>query len=541
MKQMISNIKKFKILFYSLSILTIINFAVYPASYTKYTTKEKEFLKYSSNIVSLTKADEGSMTLKSSTKTEANLEFSLPKNNADIGPVDNDLYKLILPEGCSTQNKEITFGDTDNVTIELTCDVTNSNIIKEIDNKKYLSFSVEVNEIVNDEIPFRYKEYNYHEEYTPLNQEEEETKPNNRSTYDIDIKTAIINSIIIRDKYKNYTTEISSYINSADTTNNTLNLLGITVNYDEEHNQYNYQLDDNFIGYACTYYENMINQNEANTMIFSTTNRDEIELIFEYYLNEYYNFNNDQYYLILNYIKSKNGISSLIIDKENIEGISLLKENTITVDTNILDYASSLIESNTLNIYPTNNDNSRNIFLAVLSAAPEIPETIKEKISVREDIISYATKSYNPNDLLENNFLIEDESGYFLIEVLQNEKYNKITITQLIVSNEENNILNFTINYNNTNKPTIEHLNSIMYFIAQEFVGESVKDTLIQTEENENIIITFKVKKKETTPPTDQIENDPNIGNNDNLSNTDTDISQSTNLTSNNNPESNLE
>lgn len=498
-----NNSKQIKIVSFTAIIIMTLSFAVYPQSYTKYKVEKDEVLKYSSNIVSLKKDNNGPMTLKSVTNKEAILEFSLPKNSTDLGYVESDVYKLNLPEGCSTQNETITFTDTDNLNIELTCDLTYENLLKTEEDKKYLDINVEVNEVVNNEIPFRYKEYTYHEEYSVEENTVKEEEPAQESNYNItDFQTSLINSLITKDKYKSYQKEISSYIESADLTNNTFNLLGISVSYDEEFNQYLYKLDENFLGYACTYYENTINQATSDTtMIFSTEERTDIESIFEYYLKEYSSFSNDDYYLILNYIKSKNGISSLILDKINIEGISALSENKITIANNIIDYASNLIEADNFKLYYLNNENSKNIFLTALNSLREIPQELKNEIFTRDDIINAAIQDYNP-DQTESYFIIRTVEGQFLIWLLQTEEYNIINITKFITLDKEETI-DFTLSYNNQ-KPTQEQLKSIISYLTLQYKGEFIEESLNEIDEDDKTTITFAIKKEIEQPPKEE-------------------------------------
>ena len=128
--------------------------------------------------------------------------------------------------------------------VRITCNLTEGNLIKsetseDAISKQYLDISVQINESINDEIPFRYKEYNYHEEYHITNTSNE-VKNTNSKISNSDLQTMIINSLITKDKYKKYNKEISSYIKTAEITDSSFNLLGIKLNYQEDTNNYCY-------------------------------------------------------------------------------------------------------------------------------------------------------------------------------------------------------------------------------------------------------------------------------------------------------------
>ena len=99
-----------------------------------------------------------------------------------------------------------------------------------------------------------------------INEEVEVSK----NKFDVDtFKTILYSSLMARKEYTNFTTEISSYIESAITSEDSFELLGISVDYQEEYNQYTYREDENFLGYARTYYANT-KENNDKIMIINT-------------------------------------------------------------------------------------------------------------------------------------------------------------------------------------------------------------------------------------------------------------------------------
>lgn len=501
MKIVKSYSKPIQIMSFTLIILGIINFSIYPTSYTKFMIRENEVLKYNSNIISLEKENNGPMNLISIDDSEAILEFSLSKNTAELGEVESDVYNLILPDECSTAQNEITFSDTAPSNIRITCDLTEGNLIKSETNedavsKQYLDISVQVNESINNEIPFRYKEYNYHEEYQVKSTLSKEKNTSSKMNI-TDLQTMIINSLITKDKYKKYSKEISKYIKTAEITDSSFNLLGISLTYQEDINQYIYKEDENFLGYARTYYENTEKHNDG-AMIFSTTNITKIEEVFSYYLNKYYSFTNNEISLIKNYIRSKNDIGTLITTQEPIAGIIYSSDEFVKIEANIMDYITALVTDNEFFIYHNDYEQMKNIFTASLDIFSNITPHLKEKIMLREDIFTSITQTNTMNNQ-KNYFLIKDEANCLLIEISSSNQYNKIKFISIELQNETEDFIDFSFVYSNNDQITDEELLLLMNTIMEEFSENIIKDSFTKTEENKNTHISFKVKKENKT------------------------------------------
>lgn len=512
MEKIVKHTKIIQVIIFTFGILGIINFSFYPSAYTKYRVSENEVLKYSSNIVSLANSEIGSMSLVSFNNKEAILEFSLPKNTYDMGEVNSDVYHLVLTDGCQTTDSDIIFNTLDPKVVRLTCDLTNNNILKsEIDDdgnsQQYLNVSVKVNESVNGEIPFRYKEYNYHEVFHPINTVSKVSRPV-VNHFDIDtLRTVLVNSLITKDEYRDYEQEIRSYIDSAVVSDNSFELLGITVNYQEEFNQYTYEEDENFIGYARTYYENRENTAEQKRLFFSSVNSSELDKTFTYYLSEYYNFSSSDISLILNYVKSKGGIYFVLFNHTVIEGISLDSSNSIIVDRNIVNYAYSLITNNSFVIYSDSSDNMKNVFAASLERLSTILSSILDKVTLREDILTAVTTISSEEGVVENYFVIQDEEYNLLLEVISSDSFNTIRVIPFEISYQDNDYVNFIMKYAKNEEISSSEVTHIIDFLMTEFNGSLLDDSLSIIEDNDNYIVSFQGKKS-VTDSADDASND---------------------------------
>ena len=278
-----NNVKKFELIFYIILVLGIVVFAIYPTSYSRYYDRKDNYLRYKSNFVSLETKQNGTMLIDDSSSDEKNavLNFSLSRNEKFTS--ESDIYTLILPDGCSSNyssdddsiNNKISFLANDSVTakdVVITCNVENDKFVKYDDNNDaYLDISVKVNELVgNDEYAFRYIEYiSETRAYAPLNKVDDLSYSNfnNVNSQVLSIKESFLNKMLNDDRYSDYMKEISSYVNSVDVSGTEFNLLGIDqVIYNDDYLEYDFIINENFIGYACTYYENNFNNNKIEIL-----------------------------------------------------------------------------------------------------------------------------------------------------------------------------------------------------------------------------------------------------------------------------------
>ncbi len=507
----VNNTKKIKIMIYTLLVLGIIGFSIYPNSYSKYYINKGNYLRYKSSFVSLEAKENATMLIDeiNSNEKEAVLKFNLPRNDKFFS--ENDTYTLILPDGCSSNytneldnTTNINFLANDGITsadVVVTCNVENDKNIKYSDSDDaYLDILVKVNEHVgNDDYSFRYIQYVSEDKpYAPLNKIDLSSS-NSDSISEVDaqilsIKESFLNNILNDDKYNEYMTEISSYLNSIDVSNNSFDILGIDeVTYNNDTNEYEFVINDNFIGYACTYYENVVNNNK-NTMIFSTEDRDSLNNIFEYYIKNYYINNENEFYLIMNYMRANSDIASLILDGVNIEGIVLSANNTIDIKDSFMDKVSEQIRDDYLTIYSSDYNYMKGTFTSIINESVNLSSDIKVKINDREDIIDVVTsRTYFDNSY----FMVSDDTNCILIEVSCGDIYNEVSITNVVVTGVDT--LDVKIDYNNYNRPASENISNIANFVAEQFSGTVEEGSLVEDDlDNNSYSIRFSVVKNST-------------------------------------------
>jgi len=513
-----ANNLKLKIIIFVFIIWGIIHFASYPLSYSKFIVEEDEFLKYNSNIIPLEQKTNGTMNLISSNKTQVILEFSLEKNTNNVLEVENEKYQLILPKGCIADKNEITFRENEIENIRLTCDITEQPLIKEDENNiKYLDVSVKVNEVINDEIPFRYKEYTYYEQYQePESINEKITESDNR--FDVDIfKDILYNTLLTKEEYKDFTAEINSYIESAITSENSFQLLGITVSYQEEYNQYTYREDENFLGYARTYYANK-EENDTKIMIFSSKNEVKLEEAFNHYIKSYYQFSKEDIAFIRNYTNSKGTIGKIIANKEAIDGITLIDAYSIKLEEEILEIAKNIVKEKQFEIYNDTPENMKEVLLVAINSL-NIPLPLKEKIITRQEIINGITITLNkPNE--KQYFLIRSENVGLLVEISYGDVSNQLKVLPLTIEEKEYEI-SFILEDSKNNMLTDEETNNVMNLLEKEFDSITIKDSLIKQEDSDCLKIIFKMQKNKTDKDNTEQATDKDSTDNDNTDQTD--------------------
>ncbi len=504
-----------KSLIYTIIFIGSISLATFPTSYTKYNEKELEVLKYSSELISLNKSEETSKELVTFNNdvTTATVKLNIPKNNAEyLENVTKNIYSLNIPNGCTTTIDTFEINDENSKEISLICDLNNSNIVKnETDGTKTLNFNVQIDEQINEDIiPFRYKEFTINQEIP----EKEITKEVNEEENFLDInklkqfQSKITEIIIAKDKYKNYSSEVTSYINSANLENNQFELRGIEVKYQEATDEFFYQIDENFLGYARTYASNQ-DSSENNTMIFSTEDKESLENVFEFYLNEYYSKDLNSVYLILNYIKSNQGISSLILEDKNINGITKKSSTEIEINEEIMTYLKDLNTKNTSYIYNGTNNQIEKIFIALIDTNENIPNSLKEEIKQNQELKNLIYKEYNQNDSTTNYIFIKNEVTSILIEIINTQEYKKLNYTNLNILETED-LISIELKFIKDNMPAKENYQEIIKVFEKEFNAIYDKDSLQESNELTDFILKFNltINKNENIEVNDQITED---------------------------------
>lgn len=484
------------ILFLFLFLATILFFECTPTM-TRYEEEVEEVLKYQSTIALQKEEEKGAISLISLNEKEAVMEFSLLKDQKNAKQEENSSYKVLLPTSCEMdQTEDIVFAEgVEEKKIQFTCNLETSDLVVEKEGEKFLELSLQVLESVNNEMYFLYKEYDCSEKI--------ETKAKNGNEEDTKIvafKQSLLENILTNAYYQPYEKEITTYITDA---LDPLHLLGLQIDY-QEYYQYNYIVEDSFIGYARTYYENKDKENK-NTMYFTETTPNAIDDTFSYYLKEYYcSTNIDQYYVIMNYIASVEKISDVILNGKTISGITYSKnDQKITIEDTINEQLELLINEETTMIYHADEEQQKGTFFASMNKNQTISSTLKEQLKQTERLIEAILQDKQNSSTTIEYFEINDGKDFVAIEISRAEDYNKITIVPITITEEETNYY-ITIDCNklDTNYLDVQTLINLMRTTLQ-----------IETENNPyqltDNILSFELKKPVITTPKVSSEEQP--------------------------------
>ena len=240
---------------------------------------------------------------------------------------------------------------------------------------------------------------------------------------------------------------------------------------------YEYQIDENLIGYARTYQvkDNFSNKNKLNYMYFSSEKKDKLEEALKFYLKNYaYSPPEDKekYESVVNYIENEGGISSIILSDNKINGLTYNKNlSQITLMESILDhiYNKEHKEDKKIRISFDTILNMRDVFrnnidivfggtngivsqeaIKALNSNSGISSSISSAVIKNNTNLPTAAKAFN------DYFTIYDSTNeyYLLINVYSDgQNYNYVTINKIDYDyDKENNqsMLEFTNNSDNT-------------------------------------------------------------------------------------------
>ena len=357
-----------KVVIITIRLLGIVNFTnVSNSISTYYDTKEYAII-YQNGLAQLNKGSiEGTLVKASSTKDTIQVRFNFNRNSISLN--ENDKYLFSAPANCKlSSNEAITSDNTisysnnyleiPTINIDVTCP------IDAVTKTSRIIISLDIKEQINDEDIFSYysgsfsmQRVNYDNLFPNTTESSFEISEDNLSNlYDELIDWIIKNN----PSYSSSTiNDIKYYLEEYKQVpaKNVLDIdiLGINVTYDADNKIYHFELTNNFVGYAITYYrvyyERIPNNLEPNIMYFST--KYNIKSIFEYYIEKYfYPKEKDALELIEQYFKNHNvNIEDFILNtngdsaKYDVPGITWLNNddsnfNSIRVD-DLLEYAKN--------------------------------------------------------------------------------------------------------------------------------------------------------------------------------------------------------
>jgi len=521
-----------KVALYIILVLSFINLNVYPESHSKYITSKNDALIYNTNLYQLNQGSVLDINLIhkensyiSDHKT-AYLKFSFNHSNV-VTDDTRDRYNIIIPDSCSIvkittqaekknkKKKRITYynyierEEDKNNTVILKCTLKDSegNLNSEIINEQdELRVPVTIEEVVGTgtkEEKFTYMKgtyikADYHKDYpTPpikddnVNTEVEILKLPAEVIIENENPVEIVNYDYFKEWLENYAKQtnyydlITEYVSKGYPNKESIlktnpEYPGIIIKrHETEDNEifYEYQIDENLIGYARTYQvkDNFSNKNKLNYMYFSSEKKDKLEEALKFYLKNYaYSPPEDKekYESVVNYIENEGGISSIILSDNKINGLTYNKNlSQITLMESILDhiYNKEHKEDKKIRISFDTILNMRDVFrnnidivfggtngivsqeaIKALNSNSGISSSISSAVIKNNTNLPTAAKAFN------DYFTIYDSTNeyYLLINVYSDgQNYNYVTINKIDYDyDKENNqsMLEFTNNSDNT-------------------------------------------------------------------------------------------
>ena len=458
-------------------LFSILITSVYPTSHSKFFDKNDNALSYTTKLYNLRNFDP--ITYKYGAFTNYKkliLEFPLTRNHL-AQKNEKDQYIIEIPSMCSisgltkvSSSSELNRfqtsfnGDAQTKDLSMVCNLT-------VDKTgvKALDFDIKIYEKINDEQEFLYMKDNYRtSNYYDIYPIPDVTYTDYDLAMPVDAfkkKTLFDNWIkdYVKLTYQKFSFDEAEdvwlgfaldyvdtvYKTDADLIKIPTNpLQGLSVTYNAQDEKYYYHLDENFLGYART-----IIWDDPYGMFFTTSDIDEINKAFLYYLKRAYPSEQDQKDIIdyVNHFSNNKGISYLILPNADgsynaISGFDYYynEDGQLYLDECLEDYVYSfkhgILRVNTL--FDTDmmlediKVNFRNIYKDKMSAT--IYESLLDENS---DVLALAQET--DKDEFEKYFMIYDKdfNQYLYIKVysLVNEDYNFVKID--FIKTPENVIL----------------------------------------------------------------------------------------------------
>jgi len=444
-----------KIIFYTILVLCISAFSYFPKSYSKY-IKEEEPARFYVGISKLYMGDLDLLTPRTtSTYKIANYSIEFRRNDLMNGSdTQQQLFIEVEQAACtidSISSKGSKTINGNNATITYTSKGEDYIIV---------NYSCNVSDIVieENEEELVYTNVRIYEKYMPedikyLVAKADGVKmflseyyvryPKPKAIISNDSRQLTLN-IDTDNKYNEFNLWLNSYVNSvgskyaehvtayinsvfnneSDILNLTKELKGLTVTYDEENQNYIYQLDDNFLGYARTYYI-FEGPDDLIKVAFSNPNLTDAEIneIFKYYIETYGEYSSRDIDRIMEYVSSFGSVNYIMKPKQDgtyneIKGLVYLVENDeIRLLPSLLDYVTIYIDKE-IKIAFAEKVTMFNVFLNTIESTYDF---------ITEDIISNINTNRDLYDSIGMNNINQDEkieySDYILVQDTITKKY----------------------------------------------------------------------------------------------------------------------
>jgi len=452
--------KKFKIIFFTILVFCISAFSCFPESYSKY-IKEEEPVKFHVGIDKLYIGDLGLLSPRNtSTYKEAHyvVEFDRSQVMKD-GDESQEVVIYVEQDVCEitdiSADSYIDMYDnigiltydhaySDHIVVSYKCNVSDITVNENGTDLLYTNVYI-YEKFMPEDVQYLYAkaegikvpltEYfeNYPKPVGEISDDYKELKlhTDTESKYAEFIAWINLYSASLNNQYS---TEITSYINSiynseADILDLNKKLNGLTVTYDSENSNYTFTIDDNFIGYARTYYS-YIGPKVLIKMAFSNNNLtdEENNQLVRYYLESYSEYTIEEIDKIMLYIDNYGSLNYIMTPNlddtyNEILGFTYLKDsNEIRIDSSLLNYVDSFLTKK-ISIEFADRPKMFNVFLnSVLVTYDFLTDDLYQVIS--NDINIYT--SIGKNNINEANKV--EYSDYFTIQDPVTKKYILVNI-----------------------------------------------------------------------------------------------------------------
>lgn len=368
-----------KTLAYTVLLLSVFAFSTYPTSHSKYIDTKPNLISFNSKFYELYQANKATISLKEDTSNLQTAQFSISFPRNKVGDFkEKDVYEIIIkdPSGTTIPSNKCTIigGNTktyqknsssSNVSVVMSCPKVEDVPKVIIGGVEFFNFSVEIKEKFDKEEQFVYTDgrftYSYpvyKEKYEPKEEVPKELVIQSNESDKYNKFMDWINKTFEGENVQNKKNleYIHSYVEKTDEAVWNLALPGIRVKKGTDPitgvETHVYTISENLEGYV-----EADKMDIDDFMYFTTSDEEELEIAFEFYLKKYYCIPNEgntgctldqeSYDLVVEYVKSFNGkgISYIILENGSIPGLTPDKNNElnpqkmIILSNNIKDYA----------------------------------------------------------------------------------------------------------------------------------------------------------------------------------------------------------
>lgn len=435
-----------KIIFYTILVICISYFSCFPKSYSKY-IKDEVPLKYDIKIANLY-SEKWYTTTILSTSTYKTVNYSISFDRSQVMNENDQQQQLtieieqsscqiidVISNGNFEKNGNqatITYNTpgTDKIGVHYKCNVLD--IVKTEEEKQVIYTNVYVHEkFIPENVPYLYtyiagtKKYldDYYIDYPkPAAQINGKTLVLHEDTANKQEALTTWIKLYNQDLENDYGDELLAYVNSgyeSEEDIKKLSLRGINVTYDDATGNYTYEIDDNFVGYARTYYLAK-NSSQFIKMHFSNDNLSEEEAndILRHYFLEYSGYSEEKINKIVQYVSRYDGGINYILKPKSdgtyneIKGfLNDDKSDGVRILDTLMQYVDSYIEQKIVIEYSTRAYMFTFYKNALTSTYDFITDELFTALTGNGNI--FVSIGKNANDIVDEKVAYSD---YFTIE-----------------------------------------------------------------------------------------------------------------------------